>query len=148
MDDSTSPTALIIDDEPLILGLLRAVLEDDGFIVFEAAAGPLGLGLIPAVSPDVVVLDVMMPGMDGVEVCARIAAEYPDLPVVILTARGDRDLAERCMAAGARHFLTKPLPNHFTDILRSLVEESPLAWLSSTSQSETWDGMHNVELLT
>lgn len=144
MADSTSPTALIIDDEPQILRLLRVVLEEDGFIVFEAAAGPLGLSLIPAVSPDVVVLDVMMPEMHGVEVCARIAAEYPDLPVVILTARGDRSLEEICIAAGARHFLTKPLPSNFTDILRSLVEDSPLGWVSREGRSETWDGMQDV----
>ncbi|HEX4863224.1 MAG TPA: response regulator [Acidimicrobiales bacterium] len=124
MDDSTA--VLVIDDEPSMLQLLRALLEADGFAVYEAMTGPIGLGLIPAVSPRAVVLDVMMPGMDGIEVCARIAAEHPDLPVVILTGRDDGDLERRCLAAGAARFLTKPLlPGQLTDTLSSLLVGLP-----------------------
>ena len=104
-----STTVLIIDDEPLVLRYLRVLLEMDGHTVYEAMTGPIGLGLIPAVKPDVVVLDVMMPGMDGLETCSRISAEHPGLPVVILTARDDRELEDRCLANGASKFLTKPL---------------------------------------
>ena len=120
MDDTT--TVLVIDDESSMLQLLRALLEADGFAVYEAMTGPIGLGLIPAVSPRAVVLDVMMPGMDGIEVCTRIASEYPDLPVVILTGRDDGDLEKRCLAAGAARFLKKPLhPGELTAALRSLL---------------------------
>jgi CheY-like chemotaxis protein len=108
VDDATP--VLVIDDEPSMLQLLRALLEADGFVVYEAMTGPIGLGLIPAVSPKAVVLDVMMPGMDGIEVCSRIAADYPDLPVVILTGRDDNDLERRCLEAGAVCFLRKPMP--------------------------------------
>ena len=104
-----STTVLIIDDEPLVLRYLRVLLEIDGHAVYEAMTGPIGLGLIPAVDPDVVVLDVMMPGMDGIETCSRIHARFPDLPVVVLTARDDRELEDRCLANGASKFLTKPL---------------------------------------
>lgn len=127
MDDAT--TVLVIDDDSSMLQLLRALLEADGFAVYEAMTGPIGLGLIPAVSPRAVVLDVMMPGMDGIEVCTRIASEYPDLPVVIVTGRDDGDLERRCLAAGAARFLRKPFdPGELTAALRSLLlnrEESP-----------------------
>ena len=127
MDDAT--TVLVIDDDSAMLQLLRALLEADGFAVYEAMTGPIGLGLIPAVSPCAVVLDVMMPGMDGIEVCTRISSEYPDLPVVILTGRDDGDLERRCLAAGAADFLRKPLrPGELTGVLSSLLidtEESP-----------------------
>jgi CheY-like chemotaxis protein len=118
LGDDANPAILVIDDEPSMLHLLRMLLEADGFMVFEAMTGPIGLGLIPVASPKAVVLDVMMPGMDGVEVCERIVAEHPGLPVVILTGRDDRELEERCMAAGAKQFLTKPLlPGHLSEAL-------------------------------
>jgi CheY-like chemotaxis protein len=117
-----APAVLVIDDEAPMLDLLRALLEADGFAVYEAMTGPIGLGLIPAVAPRAVVLDVMMPGMDGIEVCTRISADHPDLPVVILTGRDDGDLERRCRAAGAAHFLRKPLlPGELTDVLRPLL---------------------------
>lgn len=118
LEDSASPVVLIIDDEDVVLRLVRAILEDEGFTVFEAMTGPIGLGLIPAVSPQAVVLDVMMPDMDGIEVCSRITATYPSLCVVILTARDDPALEDRCRAAGAKHFFTKPFePQRLTDAL-------------------------------
>lgn len=125
MTDPTkaSTTVLIIDDEPLVLRYLRILLEMDGYTVYEAMTGPIGLGLIPAVDPDVVVLDIMMPGMDGLETCSRISAEHPGLPVVILTARDDRELEDRCMANGASKFLTKPLrPGQLEEALASVAE--------------------------
>lgn len=121
VDDSAS-AVLVIDDEPSIVRLLRVLLEADGFVVFEAMTGPIGLGLIPVVEPKAVVLDVMMPGMDGVEVCSHITEEFPDLPVVILTGRDDRELEERCMAAGAKRFMTKPvLPGQLTRVLNDVL---------------------------
>ncbi|HEX6394227.1 MAG TPA: response regulator [Acidimicrobiales bacterium] len=121
VDDSAS-AVLVIDDEPSIVRLLRVLLEADGFVVFEAMTGPMGLGLIPVVEPKAVVLDVMMPGMDGVEVCSHITEEFPDLPVVILTGRDDRELEERCMAAGAKRFMTKPvLPGQLTRVLNDVL---------------------------
>lgn len=124
--DPSAPAVLVIDDEPSMVRLLRMLLEADGFVVFEAMTGPMGLGLIPVASPAAVVLDVMMPGMDGVEVCRRITSEHPHLPVVILTGRDDRELEKRCMTAGAKRFITKPvLPGELTAVLDELLD--PLA---------------------
>lgn len=99
----------MIDDEPQVVELLRTVLEIDGYTVHDACDGPSGLAAARAASPDVVVVDVMMPGMDGVEVCTRLHAMDPRLPVVVLTAVDDRKLEKRCLEAGATRFLTKPL---------------------------------------
>ena len=112
----------------MVLRLERAILEDEGFTVFEAMTGPLGLGLLPVVSPQAVLLDVMMPDMDGVEVCTRITERYPSSSVLILTARDDPALEDRCMAAGARYFFTKPFePDRLVDALwESCGMEPPL----------------------
>ncbi|MHB1534908.1 MAG: response regulator transcription factor [Acidimicrobiales bacterium] len=120
-EETAGATVLVIDDEPAVRRLLRALLEMDGYTVYEAMTGPIGLGLIPIVLPEVVLLDVMMPGMDGLEACAQIVADYPDLPIVILTARDDNDLERRCLAAGAARFLTKPLlSGQLTEVVESL----------------------------
>ncbi len=114
-------TVVVIDDEKSVVNLLRAILEMDGYLVYEALTGPLGLGVVEAVEPDAVLLDVMMPGMDGVEVCRQLKGTRPELPVVILTARDDRDLERRCFGAGADRFLTKPLlPGQLTDVVAAL----------------------------
>jgi two-component system response regulator MprA len=113
---------LVIDDERSMLAFLRALLELDGYQVYEALTAPIGLRLIPAVEPTVVLLDVMMPGMDGLEACRRIRASHPDLPVVILTARDDPTLEADCLAAGAARFLTKPLlPGQLDRVLTELL---------------------------
>ncbi len=123
------PIVLVIDDEDSMLRYLRALLESDGFDVYEAMNGPIGLGLIPAVEPSVVLLDVMMPGMSGVEVCERIHDDRPDLPVVILTAWDDNDLRRRCDGAGAAAFVTKPLlPGQLPDVLAGLLP----GWVPTT----------------
>lgn len=114
-------TVLVVDDERSIVKLLRATLEIDGYEVFEAMTGPIALGLVDIVEPQVVLLDVMMPGMDGIEVCTRMRRNHPDLPIVILTARDDRDVERRSYEAGASKFLTKPLlPGQLTDVLAEL----------------------------
>jgi CheY-like chemotaxis protein len=121
--EDAPPAVLVVDDERSMVRLLRMLLEADGFAVFEAMTGPIGLGLIPVVSPKAVVLDVMMPGMDGVEVCRQIASDHPDLPVIILTGRDDPELESRCMAAGARRFMNKPLlPGQLTRVLDELLD--------------------------
>ena len=97
---------LIVDDEPDILLMLRMSLEDEGHEVFMAPDGLAGLERLSEHHPDLVVLDVMMPGIDGVEVCRRI--NHDRVKVVMLSARDDADTRERALAAGAVAYLTKP----------------------------------------
>ena len=97
---------LVVDDDVMIRRLLRTVLEADEIEVVEAADGDAALALLRDLKPTVVVLDVMMPGLDGVEVCRRIDHEMAK--VVMLTARDDPDLERAATKAGADAFLTKP----------------------------------------
>jgi DNA-binding response OmpR family regulator len=116
--DATGRLVLIVDDDEMIRRLVRTVLEADDFEVIDAKDGELALTMIEDKHPAVVVLDVMMPGLNGVDVCRRL--DHDNVKVIILTARDDADLAEECMAAGADAFLTKP----FSSIqLLDLVED-------------------------
>ena len=109
---------LVVDDDEMIRRLVRTVLEADDFYVVEAEGGEQALEMIASTKPSVVVLDIMMPGVDGVEVCRRL--DHDNVKVIILTARDDPELEERCRAEGADAFLTKP----FSSIqLLDLVEE-------------------------
>jgi len=109
---------LVVDDDDVIRRLVRTVLEADDFEVEEAPDGGAALALTAAAHPSVIVLDIMMPGIDGVEVCRRL--DHETVKVVILTARDDPSLEKACREAGADAFLTKP----FSSIeLLDLVEE-------------------------
>ncbi len=86
--------------------MVRAVLEADGFRVLEAHDGEQGLKLAASERPSVVILDVMMPGLDGFEVCRRI--DHQSTKVLMLTALGDVTTEVASLEAGARGYLTKP----------------------------------------
>ncbi len=96
----------MIDDDDMIRRLVRAVLEADEFEVAEARDGEMALQLASETHPAIVVLDIMMPGLDGVEVCRRL--DHERVKVIVLTARDDPNLEVECREAGANAFLTKP----------------------------------------
>jgi DNA-binding response OmpR family regulator len=104
------PKILVIDDDPSIRQLVTDVLEVEGYDVRTAEDGFAGLRAIEADRPDCVVLDVMMPGLDGHGVLQRIRAADggPDLPVVMLTAAADDAQAWRAWTEGVDYFLAKP----------------------------------------
>jgi DNA-binding response OmpR family regulator len=97
---------LVVDDDDMIRRLVRTVLEADDYDVVEARNGDIALELANEAHPVVVLLDIMMPGIDGVEVCRRL--DHESVKVVILTARDDPALETACREAGADAFLTKP----------------------------------------
>lgn len=101
------PTALIIDDEVQIRRLLRVALEASGHIVHEADAGQLGLSEVAMRRPDVVLLDLGLPDMDGLEVLRRLR-EWSEVPVLILTVRDDEAEKVAALDAGADDYITKP----------------------------------------
>ena len=103
---ATPRPVLVVDDDDMIRRLLRTVLEADSFEVVEACEGDTALRLAGEIHPVVVVLDIMMPGLDGVEVCRRL--DHSSTRVVILTAKDDPILKKECQDAGADAFLTKP----------------------------------------
>jgi two-component system, OmpR family, alkaline phosphatase synthesis response regulator PhoP len=102
-----SATILVVEDEPPILDLIASYLRADGFTVHTAQDGPTALAQARAVRPDLIVLDVMLPGMDGMEVCRRIQQEF-DVYVLMLTARAEEIDKIVGLSVGADDYLTKP----------------------------------------
>lgn len=109
---------LVVDDDAMIRRLIRDVLEVDEVDVVEARDGEMALTQIQRTNPALIVLDVMMPGLNGVEVCRRL--DHSVVKVLVLTARDDPCLEEECRQAGANAFLTKPFSS--IDLLDKVVE--------------------------
>jgi len=115
---------LVVDDDDMIRRLLRTVLEADEIEVVEAPDGDAALAALAELQPTVIVLDVMMPGLDGVEVCRRI--NHANAKVVMLTARDDPELERAATEAGADAFLTKPFSSiELLDVIERLLEPVP-----------------------
>ena len=99
---------LLADDHQLLRQAIRRALEDAGLaVVAEAGDGGEAVRLAGELQPDVVVMDVSMPVLDGIEATRRVHADFPDLPIVILTMHGDEALRKDALEAGASGFLTK-----------------------------------------
>ena len=98
---------VIVEDEESIAAAVAARLRSEGFDAEVAADGPSGVALAERVSPDLVILDLMLPGMDGLEVCRRIQRDRP-VPVLMLTARDSETDMLVGLAVGADDYLTKP----------------------------------------
>ncbi len=103
------PAVLIVDDETTIIESLEGILSDDGFEVMHAHNGYEALKQIEIHSPDIVLLDIWMPGMDGIETLKEIKKEHPSLPVVMITGHGSIESAVEATKSGAYDFLEKPL---------------------------------------
>jgi len=98
---------LVVEDDPAIAGSVIARLRAEGFMVEHAATGPAAVEAATKNSPDLIVLDLMLPGFDGLEVCRRVQAKRP-VPVLMLTARDDENDLLIGLAVGADDYLTKP----------------------------------------
>ncbi len=98
---------LVVDDELSIVKFLRANLEANGFEVLAATDGAEALQTFEMELPDLVVLDIMMPKMDGFEVCRRLR-EWSQVPIIMLSARGDVSDKVKCLDLGADDYITKP----------------------------------------
>ena len=123
------PTILVVDDEPPILELVRFTLEDEQIRVLEASDGAQALETALAVRPDLILLDVQMPRLDGLEVCRRLRADasLAGTRIVMLTAAGQDADRARGLAAGADEYLTKPFsPLALFTLVRSLLPEATL----------------------
>lgn len=115
---------LVVDDNKLILKLVQDKLGAAGFEVFTAESAEQARAILPSVKPDLIVLDVMMPGMDGYEFCRRLksAPETSPIPVIMLTARGDISEKVRGFEAGADDYLVKPFdPTELALRIRALL---------------------------
>ncbi|GDY75367.1 hypothetical protein SAV31267_048520 [Streptomyces avermitilis] len=98
---------LVVDDDPTVAEVVSGYLDRAGYVVDRAEDGPTALARAAAHWPDLVVLDLMLPGMDGLEVCRRMRGRGP-VPVIMLTARGDEDDRILGLEVGADDYVTKP----------------------------------------
>jgi DNA-binding response OmpR family regulator len=116
--------ALVIDDEPAIRLLCRVNLEADGIAVSEALDGPSGVAAARADHPDVIILDVMMPGLDGWHVAEQLLDDERTsvIPIIFLTARAELRDRVRGLDAGGVDYLTKPFnPVDLAPLIRELL---------------------------
>jgi DNA-binding response OmpR family regulator len=127
MTNMSRPRVLLVDDDEDVRHMTRVALGFEGFDVTEAADGTEGLAAVRGDRPDAVVLDVMMPGIDGLDVLRQLRedAALRDLPIVLLTAKAGPNAEQDGWAAGATAYLTKPFTGTaLAATLRSLLEGS------------------------
>jgi len=105
------PSILVVDDEPDNFDVIEALLTDRDYVLHYAAHGQRALDGLDMFDPDVILLDVMMPGMDGIEVCEKIRAnpKWKAIPIVMVTALSSKQDLANCLAAGADDFMSKPV---------------------------------------
>ena len=109
--DGSHKSILVVDDEVTMVHLCKLVFREAGYEVRGATSGRQALRMVLEEMPDVILLDVMMPGMDGIEVCRRIRQQTERIPKIIMYTADDRDSTRtNSLAAGANHFLTKRIP--------------------------------------
>jgi DNA-binding response OmpR family regulator len=113
--------ALVVDDEPSLLRAVAGYLEHEGFVVTTAADGEQALAAARRDTPDIVVLDLMLPGIDGIEVCRQLRT-FTDSYVIMLTARSEEIDTIIGLSVGADDYMTKPFsPRELTARIRSLL---------------------------
>jgi DNA-binding response OmpR family regulator len=100
----------IIDDDPSMIKVLRIMLKSSGYEVIEALKGMHGLMLVRQEKPDVVLLDIMMPDVDGFEICRKLKLdmETMDIPIIFVSAKTGAEHIERGLSLGAEGYITKP----------------------------------------
>ena len=106
---------LVVDDDPEVRMATRDFLASKGHDVTLAEDGVQALKLLATVKPDVVLLDVAMPEMDGMEALRRIVASYPNLPVIMVTANADIEITSKVLQLGAADYVPKPFDLDYLD---------------------------------
>lgn len=133
------PRALVVDDEAPLVALLRSYLEREGFEVESAGDGERAVELVRELAPDVVVLDVMLPGIDGLETCRRIRG-FSDAYVLMLTARAEDIDKIVGLSTGADDYLTKPFsPGELVARVRALLRRPRQATDTATTERRFGD---------
>ena len=125
---TNSVKILLIEDHAQNLYLMKFLLEKHDYAVTCASNGPEGLALAPSVNPDVILLDIQLPGMDGHEIARTLKSDphlkkFPIIAVTSFAMAGDR---EKCLAAGIEGYIEKPIdPDTFVDELKKFIADHP-----------------------
>jgi len=132
--NNTNYRILLVDDDADLLSLLKFRLKSSGFEVATAQSGEEALGMMSAVNPDVVITDLRMPGMDGMELFKAIRTRNKTIPVIIITAHGSIPEAVESTRQGVYSFLTKPIDG------KELIRLTEKALKLSTAETFPKDG--------
>ena len=133
---------LIVDDDPPSVKMIGFLLREEGYIVLTANSGPEALALLNEEMPDLVILDVMMPGMDGLEVCRRIRRST-DLPIIFLSARGETSDRVAGLDVGADDYLPKPFePSELLARVRAVMRRAEAFAFGDRLNQLTVAGIH------
>ena len=100
-------TVLVVDDDVRMLRLIQHILELEGYQIVRASNGKDALSLLEEKTPNLLLLDIMMPGMDGYTLCKQVR-EFSQVPIIMVTAKNDENETVRCLEAGADDYITKP----------------------------------------
>src|ERR1700690_2361543 len=118
------PKILVIDDEADMRFAVRMLLERSGHTVTEADNGNAALAKIDEGAPDLVLLDMRLPGMDGIQILQKIREKQKDLPIIMVTGYGNVELAEQAIQLGADHYLSKPFHNkELIEVIQQILEK-------------------------
>lgn len=144
----TVPSILIVDDQPHNLRLLEKMLQDIGAAVYPAISGALALQFLQTEIPDLILLDIMMPGMDGFALCSRIKSDHrlKDIPVIFMSALSATDDKVRAFELGAVDYVTKPL--EAGEVLARVKTHLTLSNLQKNLQDMNVSLEHEVEIRT
>lgn len=135
---------LVVDDEKGLVKIIRLNLEHDGFEVFEANNGAQAMDRLRAVIPDLVLLDVMMPDLDGFQVL-RMIREVGSTPVIMLTAKGEENDKVRGLELGADDYVTKPFsPRELTSRIRAVLRRGSFSDQTDTGKIDV-DGRLQID---
>lgn len=115
---------LVIDDEVPTLAMFRLILEADGYAVLTAENGEEGLRIFEEKRPAIVITDIKMPGMDGLEVLKQIKSAAPETEVIVITGHGDVELAKSSTELEACYFISKPIQIETLDLALKKATES------------------------
>ena len=133
---TTKPLVLVCDDEAQILRALRVILRDAGYEALPADTGEDALDAAAVHQPDAAIIDLVLPDLDGVEVCRRLR-EWSEIPIIVLSAVGEEDVKVRALAAGADDYVTKPFgPRELIARLEAVLRRSKSEPKDAVMQAE------------
>ena len=144
------PNILVIDDEADMRFAVRMLLERSGHTVIEAESGDAALAKLEESKPDLVLLDMRLPGMDGIQILQKLREKEKDLPIIMVTGYGNIELAEEAIKQGADHYLSKPFHNkELIEVIQQILEKRgyipPEAPAQDAVRSESADGTISEE---
>jgi DNA-binding response OmpR family regulator len=147
MENSMPIKAIAIDDDPAMTELLTLLLKSHGLEIYSANSGEEGLQQVRAINPDIIILDLMMPGLDGWQVCREVRS-FSNVPIIILSALDNPGMVASALDAGADDYLIKPVPSgvliaHLNNLTRRAnAENNGVDLRKHTSPFEATNPLH------